>query len=117
MFDAIAGKVEVKRGVMHTDQLQIDSPAAKVLMRGDVDLVKETQRLDVAVQPEVGDTAALGLAIVNPAAGAATWLASKVFSNPLGNVFGFHYLITGTWDDLKVEKVSAPTEGGKSSAP
>ena len=117
VFDAIAGKVEVKRGVMHTDQLQIDSPAAKVLMRGDVDLVKETQRLDVAVQPEVGDTAALGLAIVNPAAGAATWLASKVFSNPLGNVFGFHYLITGTWDDLKVEKVSAPTEGGKSSAP
>ena len=86
-------------------------------MRGDVDLGKETQRLDVAVQPEVGDTAALGVAMLNPAVGAATWIASKVLSNPLGSVFGFHYLITGTWDDLKVEKVSAPPESGKSPPP
>ena len=117
VFDAIDGKVDVQHGVMHTDRLQIDSPVARVLMRGDVDLGKETQRLDVAVQPEVGDTAALGVAMLNPAVGAATWIASKVLSNPLGSVFGFHYLITGTWDDLKVEKVSAPPESGKSPPP
>ena len=49
---------------------------------------------------------------MNPAAGVATWLANKVFQNPLSSMFGFNYLITGTWDDPKVEKLSstAPVE-------
>ena len=58
-----------------------------------------------------GDTVAVGMAMVHPAAGVATWLASKVLRNPLGTVFGYHYLITGTWDDPKVEKLSAPVAG------
>lgn len=106
-FDSIAGKMAVQKGVMRTDQLEIAGPAARVVMRGEVDLKRETQRLNVNVLPEVGDTAALGVAIVNPAAGAATWLASKLLKNPLGNVFGYTYRITGTWDDPKVEKLSS----------
>ena len=106
-FDSIAGKMTVQKGVMRTDHLEIAGPAARVVMRGEVDLKRETQRLNVNVLPEVGDTAALGVAIVNPAAGAATWLASKLLKNPLGNVFGYTYRITGTWDDPKVEKLSS----------
>ncbi len=106
-FDNIAGTVGVQKGVMRTERLQIDGASARVMMHGEVDLKRETQRLNVNVRPEVGDTAALGLAIVNPAVGAATWLANKVFQNPLGGMFGYNYLITGTWDDPKVEKLSA----------
>ena len=106
-FDAIAGKLAVQKGIMRTDHLQIDSPSARVLMRGEVDLARETQRLDVTVQPEIGDTAAVGMAMVHPAAGVATWLANKVLRNPLGTVFGYRYLITGTWDDPKAEKLGA----------
>ena len=36
-FDTIAGKLAVQKGVMRTDLLQIDSPSARVLMRGEVD--------------------------------------------------------------------------------
>ena len=118
-FDSIAGKMAVQKGVMRTDQLEIAGPAARVVMRGEVDLKRETQRLNVNVLPEVGDTAALGVAIVNPAAGAATWLASKLLKNPLGNVFGYAYRITGTWDDPKVEKLSsaaATSDGNPKSA-
>ncbi len=106
-FDKITGKLAVQKGVMRTERLQIDGTSARVLMFGEVDLKRETQRLNVNVRPEVGDTAALGLAIVNPAVGAATWLANKVLQNPLGGMFGYNYLITGTWDDPKVEKLSA----------
>lgn len=106
-FDSIAGKMTVQKGVMRTERLQIDGPAARVVMRGDVDLKRETQRLNVNVRPELGDTAALGVAIVNPAAGLATWLASKVLQNPLGGMFGYNYLITGTWDEPKVERLSS----------
>jgi len=123
-FDNIAGKVGVQKGVMRTERLQIDGANARVMMYGEVDLKRETQKLNVNVRPEVGDTAALGLAIVNPAVGAATWLANKVLQNPLGGMFGFNYLITGTWDDPKVEKLSAnapaatsPRQPGATNSP
>ncbi len=112
-FDSIASKVTVQSGQMTTDRLQIDGPGARVVMRGEVDLKRETQRLNVNVQPELGGTAALGIALVNPIAGVATWVAHKVLQNPLNHMFGFDYLITGKWDDPKVEKLSgnepAPT--------
>ena len=112
-FDSIAGKVAMQNGVMRTDRLQIDGPSARVLMRGEVDLENETQRLKVNVQPELGGTAALGVALINPVAGVATWLAHKALQNPLNQMFGFDYLITGKWDDPKVEKLS----GNESSVP
>ena len=106
-FDSIAAKLSVQNGVMRTDRLQIDGPSARVVMRGEVDLQRETQRLTVNVQPELGSTAALGVALVNPVAGVATLLAHKVLQNPLNQMFGFDYLVTGTWDDPKVEKMTS----------
>ena len=105
-FDSVSSKLSVESGLMHTDRLQIDGPSARVLIRGDVDLEHETQRLNVNVQPELGGTAALGIALINPIAGAATWLAHKALQNPLNHIFGFDYRVTGTWDDPKVEKIS-----------
>ena len=105
-FDSINSKLNVRKGIMQTERLQIDGVAARVLMRGEVDLKNETQRLVVNVQPELGGTAALGVALVNPLAGVATLLAHKVLQNPLNQMFGFNYLVTGTWDDPKVEKIA-----------
>lgn len=104
-FDSIAGDLALKGGVMRTERLQIDGPAARVLMRGETDLKRETQRLFVTVQPELGTTAALGVALVNPVAGVATLLANKLLQDPLNQMFGFDYLVTGSWDDPKVEKL------------
>ncbi|MFZ2853204.1 MAG: YhdP family protein [Rhodocyclaceae bacterium] len=105
-FDSINGKLTLQDGLMHTDRLQIDGPAARVLMRGEADLKNETQRLEVNVQPDLGGSAALGVALVNPLAGVAALLAHKILQNPLNQIFGFDYLVTGKWDDPKVEKVS-----------
>ena len=104
-FDKINSQVSIENGVMRTDRLQIDGPAARVLMRGEVDLKNETQRLNVNVQPELSDTAALGVALINPIAGAATWVAQKVLQNPLNKLFSFNYLVSGTWSDPKVDKL------------
>ena len=105
-FDSMASTLTIKNGLMRTERLQIDGPSARVLMRGEVDLERETQQLDVNVQPELGGTAALGIALLNPVAGVATWVAHKVLQNPLNHVFGFNYRVTGKWDDPKVEKVT-----------
>jgi uncharacterized protein (TIGR02099 family) len=111
-FDTISGKIAVQNGILRTSRLRIHSPSARVSMSGEVDLARETQRLEVTVQPEIGDTAAVGMAIVNPAAGVATWLANKVLRNPLGAVFSYRYRITGAWDDPKVETLNAPAVNG-----
>ena len=42
-------------------------------------------------------------------AGVATWVAHKILQNPLNQMFSFDYLVTGTWEDPKVEKLSAAT--------
>ncbi len=109
-FDSISGKMAVKDGVMRTDQLLIDGPAARVLMHGETDLKNETQHLTVSVQPELSSSAALGVAVINPLAGMATLLASKVLQNPLNKMFSFEYLVTGKWDDPKVARISGPSE-------
>ena len=105
-FDSINGKVSMSNGLMRTDRLQIDGPAARVVIRGEADLQHETQRLEVNVQPDLGGGAALGVALLNPLAGVATLLAHKILQNPLNQIFGFDYLVTGKWDDPKVEKAT-----------
>lgn len=115
-FDSIAGKFAIQNGLMRTDRLQIDGPAARVVMHGETDLQHETQHLSVNVQPDLGGTAALGVALINPLAGVATLLAHKILQNPLNQMFGFDYLVTGTWDDPKVEKLSRP-EAARASEP
>ncbi len=105
-FDNISSKVDVLNGVMRTERLQIDGTSARVVMRGETDLKHETQQLNVNVQPELGSTAALGIAIVNPLVGVASLLAHKILRNPLNQMFGFDYRVTGTWEDPKVEKLT-----------
>jgi uncharacterized protein (TIGR02099 family) len=107
-FDSIGGQFAVGRGIMDTKDLQIQGPAAKVLMSGSVDLAAETQNLKVRVQPAVGNTVALGAMIANPVAGAVVWAAQKLLQDPLDQAFAFEYAVTGSWADPKVEKIGQP---------
>jgi uncharacterized protein (TIGR02099 family) len=106
-FDSITGQFAVKQGVMETRDMQIQGPAAKVLMNGSVDLSHETQDLKVRVQPALGETVATGVLLASPAVGAAAWVMNKLFGNPLDKAFAFDYSVTGSWADPKVEKLSA----------
>ena len=58
----------------------------------------------------LGDTAALGLGIVNPVAGVAALLAQRLLKNPLGQIFSFDYEVSGTWTDPKVAKIVLPPQ-------
>jgi uncharacterized protein YhdP len=107
-FDSIRGSFAVRRGVMHTDDLVVDGPAAKVMMRGQIDLAQETQTLRVRVQPAIGESVALGAMIAaNPVAGAVAWAAQKLLNNPLDQVFAYDYAVTGSWTDPKVDKLAS----------
>jgi uncharacterized protein YhdP len=45
---------------------------------------------------------------VNPVAGVAAVIAQRILKNPLGQIFAYDYLVTGTWSDPKVDRILPP---------
>jgi uncharacterized protein (TIGR02099 family) len=115
-FDTISATAAVAGGVMRTQDFVMHGPAARVGMSGDIDLVQETQSLSVRVVPSVGDSLSVaGLVLLaNPITGVASFLAQRLFKDPLGQAFAYQYAVTGSWADPKVEKIAReqPGEGG-----
>jgi uncharacterized protein (TIGR02099 family) len=104
-FDRINAAGHLESGVLGVKGLRMRGPAAEVEMTGEVDLANETEDLRVRVLPGLGDTAALGVALVNPVAGVAAAIAQRILKNPIGHIFAYDYSVTGTWSDPKVVKL------------
>lgn len=111
-FDDIEGDLAVNDGIMRTDKLFIDGPAAKVHIKGQVDLAKETQDLQVKVSPAM-DAATIGALIANPVAGLAVFLAQQLLDDPLGKLITFNYRVTGAWSDPVVARQGTPEVGNR----
>ncbi|MDP1996229.1 MAG: YhdP family protein, partial [Gallionella sp.] len=58
-FDSIKGSAQISNGVLDTQDLRLDGSAAKVTMKGSVDLNSETQNLRVKILPTLGDSVSL----------------------------------------------------------
>ena len=77
---------QLDAGVMKLSEFRMRGSSAEVEMTGETDLARETQNLRVRVVPSAGDSAALGITIVNPVAGVAAAIAqhpqtrSRIFS-------------------------------------
>ena len=89
-------------------------PAATVVIKGDIELAKETQQLLVRVQPALSSSVSAGAAVLfiaNPlvgaAVGAGALLAQQIFNNPLDQMFSYEYRVTGPWADPVVERVNS----------
>ena len=66
--------------------------------------MSETQDLRVRVVPKLADSASTVLGLVNPIAGITSVIAQNLLKNPLGQIFSYDYVITGTWAEPKVQK-------------
>ncbi|QZA78809.1 TIGR02099 family protein [Deefgea tanakiae] len=106
-FDRISGDAQMALGVAKTKNLLIDAPAAKVRFQGDANFVAGTQNIVVKIIPAVADTVALGVAVINPIAGLATFAAQRLFDQDVvGQLVAFEYLIDGTMRDPQVKKIN-----------
>ncbi len=117
-FDEITGNVQIANGVMTTSDLKLVGPSAKVDISGNADLVLETQRLFVHVQPALSSSVSAGAALLffaNPlvgaAVGAGSLFAQALLQDPFEKMFRFEYTVTGGWSDPVVTK----SVGGKAS--
>ncbi|MBL8510336.1 MAG: hypothetical protein JNM52_01710, partial [Betaproteobacteria bacterium] len=115
-FDTIDGDVKVKNGIMTTTDFAIVGPAASVKMEGDISLPNESQSLLLTVVPTSVDTGVLlgvGL-LANPVVGLTTYVAQKLFGNPVAQALSYQLSVAGTWDNPQVERVNrnASTNAG-----
>ena len=121
VFERISGSIDMNQGVLSSHDLAIVGPAANIRLSGAADLVSESQDLVAAIQPTLTESVAIGAAVglVNPAAGAAAYLAQKALSDPLERVFSFRYAIRGSWSAPRVNRVNdardadAPSRGAE----
>ena len=118
-FDEITGNVRIAGGLMTTSDLRLVGWSANVDISGETDLAKETQRLQVRVQPALSSSVSAGAALLflaNPlvgaAVGAGSLFAQTLLQDPFEKMFRFEYTVTGGWSDPVVTK----TVGGSASA-
>lgn len=117
-FDTIKSTVIIERGIAATQDFAMLGSAAAVTIKGDADLARETQNLQVRVVPALGDSVATvaGLFLANPLTGIGALIAQRLFNNPLGQIFAYDYAVSGSWTDPKVEKISRPAAQAQDSA-
>ncbi|MFN7086091.1 MAG: YhdP family protein [Burkholderiales bacterium] len=110
-FDEILGGVNISRGIATTENFRIRGPAASVAMHGEIDLVRETQKLRVRITPSLSDSVSVAGALIGgPVAGVAAFLAQKVLKDPLDQIVSYEYEVTGTWADPLVSKIERKGE-------
>ncbi|WP_027467550.1 YhdP family protein [Deefgea rivuli] len=106
-FERITGDAQMEFGVAKTKNLLIDAPSAKVRFQGEANFVAGTQNIVVRIVPAVADTVALGVAVINPIFGLATFAAQKILNqDPIGELVSFEYLIDGAMRDPQVKKLN-----------
>jgi uncharacterized protein (TIGR02099 family) len=106
VFDEIIGATKISRGIALTDGFHIQSPSARVLMRGEIDLARETQNMRVRITPGLSDGVSIAGALLGgPVAGIAAFLAQKILKDPLDWIASYEYNVTGTWVDPQVSKI------------
>ena len=99
IFDKITADVKIQQGIMHSDNFKMEGPTARVEIKGETDLDKETQHLYVKATPFISDTLSLAAFAGGPAVGAAAYIAQKILKDPLNKIAETEYEIVGTWSD------------------
>ena len=117
-FDFFRGDVTIESGIARTNNLQMKGVNAAVLMEGQADIGKETQRIKVVVIPELNaGSASLIATAINPVVGLSTFLAQVLLRRPLIEAATQQFLVDGTWLDPRVTRVERTTSPATLIAP
>ncbi|NBO10090.1 MAG: TIGR02099 family protein, partial [Methylophilaceae bacterium] len=117
VFDKITADVNINRGIMHSDNFKMEGPTAKVEIKGDTDLDKETLHLHVRATPYISDTLSLAAFAGGPAVGAAAYITQKILKDPLNKIAENEYEIVGTWSDPQEREFKATSPSKPSANP
>lgn len=106
-FDKLVADVKLEPGRLVSENILINSPAAKIEMLGKTSIQSKELDFTMYVTPKVGAGLPIAAAIAaGPAVGAAIWLFDKASGSKISELTKYKYLVTGTWDKPKIDEVS-----------
>ncbi len=104
-FDKIMGKLRINNGLIYSNDIEVFSPSAKIIINGNTSLITEKINQQVTVIPEISASLPLaGAAVAGPAGAAVVWLGQKIIGDQLNKVTALHYTITGDWETPIVKR-------------
>lgn len=106
-FDEFKGNFKVNKGLMQTQNSQVDGPIAYATMKGKLNIAKRLYDLQLEVYPHI--TASLPIVATiagGPIAGFATWVASKLIAQSIQKINGYTYKISGPWQQPVVQQIN-----------
>ena len=109
-FDSIQGEFELAGGYAETDNLRIESPAARVEIRGRTGLVGHTYAQTLVVTPHASNALPVAGALMGGwGGGALALVAQNLLQEELDGTLRQLYRVSGSWEDPLVERI---TEAG-----
>ncbi|HAT3834736.1 TPA: AsmA2 domain-containing protein [Morganella morganii] len=106
VFDSIRGKGVIKDGILNTTDTRVDGLMADISFSGSVYLVERRIDMSVVVTPELSATVGVATAfVVNPIAGAAVFVASKVLGPLWSKISVIRYHLSGSLEEPKIDEV------------
>ena len=113
IFDRINAGVIINNGILKSNRFSMEGPAAEVSIKGETNIIEETQNIHVVVNPRISDSLSLLSLAGGPLAGAAAFIAQKILKDPLNKIMSDEYQIIGTWDDPEEIKTPRSERFGK----
>ncbi len=106
-FDVFQGHFDIHKGIMSTQDSNLEGPVAAASMKGSLDLVKRLYDLNLQITPHI--TASLPIVATiagGPVAGVAMWIANKMIINQgMQKISGYSYKISGPWNQPVVQQL------------
>ncbi|MDY6813454.1 MAG: YhdP family protein [Pseudomonadota bacterium] len=107
-FDQIDGSFRLAQGVLQTERLRLDGPAADITVAGHTDMVRRELHQRIEVTPDVSAGIALaGAVAAGPAVGAALWLGQRLLRPPLGELVSLQYRLEGDWRQPRLTRIGS----------
>jgi uncharacterized protein (TIGR02099 family) len=108
-FDKFVADVNLQPDTVTSENILINSPAAKIEINGKTAIKSKQLDFTMFVTPKVGAGLPIAAAIAagNPAVGAAIWLFDKASGSKISEIAKYKYSVTGTWDKPKIDEISS----------
>ena len=105
-FDKLEGSFSLDKGLAYTCDVGMDGSVTDMAIIGSSNLFDQQYDQLAVVRPHMSNVIPLGTAVVaGPMIGAAVWLASAIFKEPLSSIGETYYDIAGGWADPQIVKV------------
>ena len=103
-FERISGNYRLDNGILFTDDMKMDGPAARFKISGNTGIIDRNYDQIIRVTPKIRQTLPIiGAVAVGTTVGWGLLLLQNLFKDSIDDAVEIEYKVTGSWDDPQIE--------------